>query len=213
MGDERVARGGRLVDELQHGAGLGWFSLGGGPVRDRAPLAAFENADFDLHGRNAPSHAFVTHVRGCFRGRADRAQVAPVRDERPAVRAQRGGQWARHTQVERAHVSGESDSELVFASVTAQILCRGDTTAGIIEAVRRGTPRVLHQTQSQIPVRVGRGGQECPDGWRLRGRGPLSSGDTPFTTKKTSFGRISGDSRGIDGVIRGMCTLGRSTLL
>src|SRR5690606_24314291 len=41
------------------------------------------------------------------------------------------------TDVESSHVFGETDSELVFAYLTAEIRRRGDTTAGIIEGVRR----------------------------------------------------------------------------
>src|SRR5262245_54916482 len=48
---------------MPHGVGLGWFSLGDEPVRDRAPLAAFQNSDFALQARNVVSHTFVSHVR------------------------------------------------------------------------------------------------------------------------------------------------------
>src|SRR5690606_41254510 len=54
---------------MRHGAGLGWFSLGGEPVRDRAPHAAFENADLDLHARNVPAHTFLSPVRDAYLGR------------------------------------------------------------------------------------------------------------------------------------------------
>ncbi|MDL4813925.1 class II glutamine amidotransferase [Actinomadura opuntiae] len=127
---------------MPHGAGLGWFSLGGEPVRDRAPLAAFENADFDLHARNVPSHTFVSHVRDASVGGLTVHNCHPfVMNDR--LFAHNGvvkgldtlRTWL--TDVERAHVAGETDSELVFAYVTAEIRRRGDTTAGIIEAVRR----------------------------------------------------------------------------
>ncbi|WP_255275790.1 class II glutamine amidotransferase [Actinomadura madurae] len=127
---------------MQHGAGLGWFSLGGEPVRDRAPLAAFENADFDLHARNVPSHTFVSHVRDASVGGLTVHNCHPfVMNDR--LFAHNGvvkgletlKSWL--TDVERAHISGETDSELVFACVTAEIRRRGDTTAGIVEAVRR----------------------------------------------------------------------------
>lgn len=127
---------------MQHGAGLGWFSLGGEPVRDRAPLAAFENADFDLHARNVPSHTFVSHVRDASVGGLTVHNCHPfVMSDR--LFAHNGvvkgldvlRTWM--TDVDRAHVAGETDSELVFAYVTAEIRRRGDTTAGIVEAVRR----------------------------------------------------------------------------
>ncbi|TDD79422.1 class II glutamine amidotransferase [Actinomadura darangshiensis] len=127
---------------MQHGAGLGWFSLGGEPVRDRAPLAAFENADFELHARNVPSHTFVAHVRDASVGGLTVHNCHPfVMNDR--LFAHNGvvkgldtlRTWL--TEVERAHVSGETDSEMVFAYLTAEIRRLGDTTAGIIEAVRR----------------------------------------------------------------------------
>ncbi|WP_240808459.1 class II glutamine amidotransferase [Actinomadura geliboluensis] len=127
---------------MQHGAGLGWFSLGGEPVRDRAPLAAFENADFDLHARNVPSHTFVSHVRDASVGGLTVRNCHPfVMNDR--LFAHNGvvkgldvlRTWL--TEIERAHVAGETDSELVFAYLTAEIRRRGDTTAGIVEAVRR----------------------------------------------------------------------------
>ncbi|SNT45582.1 glutamine amidotransferase [Actinomadura meyerae] len=127
---------------MQHGAGLGWFSLGGEPVRDRAPLAAFENADFDLHARNVPSHTFVSHVRDASVGGLTVRNCHPfVMNDR--LFAHNGvvkgldvlRTWL--TEVEHAHVAGETDSELVFAYLTAEIRRRGDTTAGIVEAVRR----------------------------------------------------------------------------
>ncbi|MFB4312357.1 class II glutamine amidotransferase [Actinomadura sp. GTD37] len=127
---------------MQHGAGLGWFSLGGEPVRDRAPLAAFENADFDLHARNIPSHTFVSHVRDASVGGLTVHNCHPfvMNDRLFAHNGVVKGLVALRTwltDVERAHVSGETDSELVFAYLTAEIRRRGDTTAGIVEAVRR----------------------------------------------------------------------------
>jgi predicted glutamine amidotransferase len=127
---------------MPHGAGLGWFSLGGEPVRDRAPLAAFENADFDLHARNVPSHTFVSHVRDASVGGLTVHNCHPfvMNDRLFAHNGVVKGLDTLRTwlsDVERAHVAGETDSELVFAYVTAEIRRRGDTTAGIIEAVRR----------------------------------------------------------------------------
>lgn len=127
---------------MRHGAGLGWFSLGGEPVRDRAPLAAFENADFDLHARNVPSHTFVSHVRDASVGGLTVHNCHPfvMNDRLFAHNGVVKGLDTLRTwlsDVERAHVAGETDSELVFAYVTAEIRRRGDTTEGIVEAVRR----------------------------------------------------------------------------
>ncbi|TYK42815.1 class II glutamine amidotransferase [Actinomadura decatromicini] len=127
---------------MRHGAGLGWFSLGGEPVRDRSPLAAFENADFDMHARNIPSHTFVAHVRDASVGGLTVRNCHPfVMEDR--LFAHNGvvkglntlARWL--TEVERARIAGETDSELVFAYVTAEIRRHRDTTAGLVEAVQR----------------------------------------------------------------------------
>jgi predicted glutamine amidotransferase len=127
---------------MPHGAGLGWFSLGHEPVRDRAPLAAFESPDFALHARNVVSQTFVAHVRDASVGGLTVHNCHPfVMNDR--LFAHNGVVKGRQellswlTEVECAHVAGETDSELVFAYLTAEIRRRGDTTEGIVEAVRR----------------------------------------------------------------------------
>lgn len=62
--------------------------------------------------------------------------------------------------------------------------------------------------QGRVPVRVPSRTMILRNGGRQRIGARLSSSDTPFTTEKTSFGRIRGDSRGIDGVIRGNVYVG-----
>ncbi|MQY02011.1 class II glutamine amidotransferase [Actinomadura macrotermitis] len=127
---------------MSHGAGLGWFSLGGEPVRDRAPLAAFQSPDFSLHARNVVSHTFVAHVRDASVGGLTVHNCHPfVMNDRLFAHngVVKGLESVRSwlTDVDRAHVAGETDSELVFAYVTAEIRRAGDTTRGIIEAVGR----------------------------------------------------------------------------
>ncbi|GAA1549036.1 class II glutamine amidotransferase [Actinomadura kijaniata] len=127
---------------MSHGAGLGWFSLGNEPVRDRAPLAAFQSTDFALHARNVVSHTFVGHVRDASVGGLTVHNCHPfVMNDRLFAHngVVKGWDTLRSwlTDVERAHVAGETDSELVFAYISAEIRRRGDTTKGIIEAVGR----------------------------------------------------------------------------
>ncbi|MBW8486141.1 class II glutamine amidotransferase [Actinomadura parmotrematis] len=127
---------------MPHGAGLGWFSLGGEPVRDRAPIAAFESFDFALHARNVRSHTFVGHVRDASVGGLTVHNCHPfVMNDRLFAHngVVKGMETIRSwlTDVDLAHVAGETDSEMVFAYVTAQIRRTGDTTQGIIEAVGR----------------------------------------------------------------------------
>ncbi|WP_242902498.1 class II glutamine amidotransferase [Actinomadura terrae] len=127
---------------MPDGTGLGWFSLGEEPVRDRAPVAAFEDADFNAEARHVVSHTFVSHVRYASTGGADVHNSHPfVMDDRLFAHngVVRGldtlASWL--TDVERAPVRGRTDSELVCAYVTAEIRRRGDTTAGLVAAVRR----------------------------------------------------------------------------
>lgn len=127
---------------MPDGTGLGWFSLGEEPVRDRAPVAAFENSDFELQARNVVSHTFVSHVRYASTGALTVHNTHPF-DMNDRLFAHNGvvkgldalDSWL--TPVDKALMEGQTDSELVFAYISAEIRRLGDTTAGLIEAVRR----------------------------------------------------------------------------
>ncbi|MGI5169205.1 class II glutamine amidotransferase [Spirillospora sp. CA-253888] len=124
------------------GTGLGWFSLGDEPVRDRAPIAAYENSDFASMARHVVSHTFVSHVRYASTGAVSVHNSHPF-DMNDRLFAHNGvvqgldvlDSWL--TDVDRALMEGQTDSELVFAYITAEIRRRGDTTAGLVAAVRR----------------------------------------------------------------------------
>ncbi|MCP9955872.1 class II glutamine amidotransferase [Actinomadura madurae] len=127
---------------MPDGTGLGWFSLGEEPVRDRAPIAAFQDADFNSEARYVASHTFVSHVRYASTGAPDVRNSHPfVMDDRLFAHngVVRGldvlGSWL--TDAERAMARGQTDSELVFAYITAQIRRHGDTRSGLIAAVGR----------------------------------------------------------------------------
>ncbi|QXJ26053.1 class II glutamine amidotransferase [Actinomadura graeca] len=127
---------------MPDGTGLGWFSLGEEPVRDRAPIAAFRDTDFGAEARHVLSHTFVSHVRYASTGAPDVHNSHPfVMDDRLFAHngVVRGldtlGSWL--TDVDRAPVRGQTDSELVCAYVTAEARRRGDTTEGLVAAVRR----------------------------------------------------------------------------
>ncbi|MFA1551280.1 class II glutamine amidotransferase [Actinomadura chokoriensis] len=127
---------------MPDGTGLGWFSLGEEPVRDRAPVAAFKDADFNAEARNVVSHTFVSHVRYASTGRPEVHNSHPfVMDDRLFAHngVVRGlddlGSWL--SDVDRALMQGQTDSEFVFAYITAEIRRHGDTAAGLIAAVRR----------------------------------------------------------------------------
>ncbi|MEU8804106.1 MULTISPECIES: class II glutamine amidotransferase [unclassified Spirillospora] len=136
--DSMTSQSRRMPD----GTGLGWFSLGEEPVRDRAPIAAFQDCDFNAEARHVVSHTFVSHVRFASTGAPDVHNSHPfVMDDR--LFAHNGvvkrldvlGSWL--TDVERALTQGQTDSELVFAYITAEIRRCGDALAGLISAVRR----------------------------------------------------------------------------
>ncbi|MFB4318899.1 class II glutamine amidotransferase [Actinomadura sp. 21ATH] len=124
------------------GTGLGWFSLGDEPVRDRAPIAAYENADFAAAATHVQSHTFVSHVRFASTGEVNVHNAHPF-DMNDRLFAHNGvvqgldvlDSWL--TDVDRALMEGQTDSEMVFAYITAEIRRQGDTTAGLISAVRR----------------------------------------------------------------------------
>ncbi|WP_018349247.1 class II glutamine amidotransferase [Longispora albida] len=127
---------------MPDGAGLGWFNLGDEPVRDRAPLAAFDNPDFASEARHVVSHTFLAHVRYASTGQVSVRNTHPF-DIRDRLFAHNGvvrgldvlGSWL--GPVDKAFVEGQTDSELVFAYITAEIERLGDTTEGIISAVTR----------------------------------------------------------------------------
>lgn len=124
------------------GCGFGWFSMGDEPVRDRAPIAAFENDDFTHAARQIISHTFVSHLRYASTGVIDVHNCHPfdINDRLfahnglvlglPTIRS-----WL--TDADYAHVEGTTDSELVFAFIAAEIRRLGDTTEGLVSAVRR----------------------------------------------------------------------------
>jgi glutamine amidotransferase len=127
---------------MPDGTGLGWFSLGGEPVRDRAPVAAFQDADFNSEARYVCSHTFVSHVRYASTGAPDVRNSHPfVMDDRLFAHngVVRGldvlGSWL--TDLDRAMARGQTDSELVFAFITAEIRRHGDTPSGLIAAIGR----------------------------------------------------------------------------
>src|SRR5262245_39682583 len=136
--DSLSAQSHRMPD----GAGIGWFSRGDEPVRDRAPLAAHDNTDFDVLARNVVSHTFVAHVRYSSGSRLGVHNTHPfdIRDRLFAHNGMIDGldqidSWL--SPVDRAPIEGETDSERVFAYISAEIARIGDTTSGLISAIRR----------------------------------------------------------------------------
>lgn len=131
-----------LSHEQPDGCGLGWFSMGDEPVRDRAPIAAFQNDDFAHEARQIISHTFLSHIRYATTGALDVHNCHPF-DMNDRLFAHNGlvlgvdaiDSWLSGT--DRALIEGGTDSERVFAYITAEIKRCGDTTAGLVSAVRR----------------------------------------------------------------------------
>lgn len=136
--DSLVSQSRRMPD----GAGLGWFSLGDEPVRDRAPVAAHDSDDFDILARNVVSHTFIAHVRYSSGTALDVHNTHPF-DMKDRLFAHNGvvreskrlSEWL--SDIDKALIEGVTDSELVFAYITAEIARLGDTTEGLISAVGR----------------------------------------------------------------------------
>lgn len=124
------------------GTGFGWFSLGDEPVCDRAPIAAYQDDDFATAARQIISHTFISHIRYASVGGQDVHNSHPF-DMHDRLFAHNGtvrgldviDSWL--TDVDRALIEGTTDSELLFAFITAEIKRVGDTTAGLISAIRR----------------------------------------------------------------------------
>ncbi|HEX6498342.1 MAG TPA: class II glutamine amidotransferase [Micromonosporaceae bacterium] len=127
---------------MPDGVGLGWFGIGGEPVRDRAPIAAFADREFETEARVMRSDTFVAHVRYATTGRPEVHNTHPF-DMRDRLFAHNGvlrgldvlRTWL--SPADLALVEGETDSELLFAWITARVAALGDTRAGIVDAIAR----------------------------------------------------------------------------
>ncbi|MFC9897333.1 class II glutamine amidotransferase [Nocardia sp. NPDC127579] len=130
-----------------HGTGIGWFSLGNEPVLDRAPISALEGTYLEEIARNVRSHTYVCHIRFATAGKVD------VRNCHPFTMRERlfahNGCFRDKELIEswlddrdRALIKGDTDSEVLAAWVTHEIERLGDTTAGIISAIRTVSEQV-----------------------------------------------------------------------
>lgn len=128
---------------MPDGAGIGWFSLGDEPVKDRSPLSAEASADFATDATHVRSHTFIAHVRYACTGKLTVHNTHPF-DMKDRLFAHNGvvknlevmEGWM--TDMEKVFIEGQTDSEKVFALITAEIDRNGgDTEAGIVSAVSR----------------------------------------------------------------------------
>jgi predicted glutamine amidotransferase len=125
------------------GTGLGVFDAAGRPRLYKEPIAAWQDAQFATEAHQLTGTTFIAHVRYATTGSLD------VRNTHPFL--QDGRIFAHNGVVEGLDVIderlrdvgtddlvlGQTDSERVFALITASIRARdGDVTAGLVDAVQ-----------------------------------------------------------------------------
>lgn len=124
------------------GTGLGVFDERGRPQLHKEPIAAWQDAEFSTDAHQLTGTTFIAHVRYATTGTLD------VRNTHPFL--QDGRIFAHNGMIEGLDVVdqrlrelgtydlvlGQTDSERVFALITACIRARNrDVTAGLVDAV------------------------------------------------------------------------------
>jgi predicted glutamine amidotransferase len=123
------------------GTGLGWFGADGRPHLSKQPLAAYEDQEFARRARELESTVFLAHIRYATTGGLDVANTHPF-EQRGRLFAHNGvilelERLERELGDDRALVTGDTDSERLFALVTREIERHGgDVGAGIAAAAR-----------------------------------------------------------------------------
>lgn len=124
------------------GTGLGVFDERGRPRLDKQPMAAWEDAAFASEAHERTGTTFIAHVRYATTGSLDVRNTHPfLQDGR--IFAHNGVLEGLDVLNERLRevgthdlVLGDTDSERVFALITASIRALdGDITAGLIDAM------------------------------------------------------------------------------
>jgi predicted glutamine amidotransferase len=125
------------------GSGLGVFDAQGRPQVHKQPIAAWEDTEFATEAHDLTGTTFVAHVRYATTGSHDVVNTHPfLQDGR--IFAHNGVLEGLDVLDERLRevgtadlVLGQTDSERVFALITASIRARGgDVTAGLVDAMR-----------------------------------------------------------------------------
>lgn len=135
--DSLVAQSRRNPD----GTGLGYFEADGTPVVDKEPVAAYADSAFAREARRVRSTTFITHVRHASTGGLTEQNTHPFAmagrimahngaiGDLPTLEAELGDAMGL--------VGGDTDSERMFALVTARIERHGgDVGAGVAAAAR-----------------------------------------------------------------------------
>jgi len=123
------------------GTGLGVFDGQGRPEVRKQPVAAWQDTDFATEAHNMTGTTFIAHVRYATTGTHDVVNTHPfLQDDR--ILAHNGVVEGLDVLDDRLRemgtadlVLGQTDSERVFALITASIRARGgDVTAGLVDA-------------------------------------------------------------------------------
>lgn len=124
------------------GTGLGYFDTAGRPVVDKQPLAAWEDAEFAREAREVTATTVLAHMRYASTGGPDAANTHPFLQHgrlfaHNGVISDLDVLDARLAELQVADlVAGQTDSERVFALITASVRARGgDVGAGLRDAV------------------------------------------------------------------------------
>jgi glutamine amidotransferase len=124
------------------GTGLGVFDGQGHPQVHKQPIAAWQDNDFATEAHDLTGTTFIAHVRYATTGSHDVVNTHPfLQDGR--IFAHNGVVEGLDVLDERLRevgtadlVLGQTDSERVFALITAAIRARaGDVTAGLVDAM------------------------------------------------------------------------------
>jgi predicted glutamine amidotransferase len=124
------------------GTGLGVFGPDGAPVVDKDPVAAWQDSEFATEAHDLTGTTFIAHVRYSSSAALETRNTHPfLQDDR--IFAHNGvvtGLDVVDTRLRELGVDGlvqgETDSERVFALITACIRRRdGDVDSGIVDAV------------------------------------------------------------------------------
>jgi predicted glutamine amidotransferase len=125
------------------GTGLGVFDEHGRPQVHKEPIAAWQDADFATEAHQMTGTTFIAHVRYATTGSLDIHNTHPfLQDGR--IFAHNGVLEGLDVLDERLRevgtddlVLGQTDSERVFALITASVRAQGgDVTAGLVDAMR-----------------------------------------------------------------------------
>lgn len=124
------------------GTGLGVFGAGGVAVLHKEPVAAWQDSEFATEAHDVTATTFIAHVRYASTGALDVANTHPfLQDDR--IFAHNGvveGLDVLDGRIRELGVAelvgGQTDSERVFALITAAVRAHdGDVGAGIVDAI------------------------------------------------------------------------------